>query len=66
MIMTDTGVLDLDRPDDLKLMEVIAAYLFDNDQGMHAVRQRAEKLALVKKSRGRGSYSTRISSRPIL
>lgn len=54
VIMTDTGVLDLDRPDDLKLMEVIAAYLFDNDQGMHAVRQRAEKLALVKKSRGRG------------
>ena len=44
VIMTDTGVLDLDRPDDLKLMEVIAAYLFDNDQGMHAVRVRAEEL----------------------
>ena len=52
MIMTDTGVLDLDRPEDLKLMEVIAAYLFDNDQGMHAVRQRAEKLAREKESRG--------------
>ena len=44
VIMTDTGVLDLDRPDDLKLMEVIAACLFDNDQGMHAVRVRAEEL----------------------
>lgn len=44
VIMTDTGVLDLDRPDDLKLMEAIAAYLFDNDQGMHAVRVRAEEL----------------------
>ena len=44
VIMTDTGVLDLDRPDDLKLMEVIAAYLFDNDQGMHAVRVRTEEL----------------------
>lgn len=51
-------------PEDLKLMEVIAAYLFDNDQGMHAVRQRAEKLAREKESRG-GSYSTRISSKLI-
>ena len=55
VIMADTGVLDLDRPDDLKLMDVIAAYLFDNDQGMHVVRMRAEKLACEKESRG-GSY----------
>lgn len=45
VVMADTGVLDLDRPDDLKLMEVIASYLFDNDQGMRAVRLRAEELA---------------------
>lgn len=44
-VMKDTAVLDLDHPEDLELMQVIARYLFDTDVQMSAVRKRAEDMA---------------------
>lgn len=40
-IMKDTAVLDLDYPEDLELMQVIARYLFDTDAEMGAVQDNA-------------------------
>lgn len=37
ILMPDTGVLDLDRPQDLELMQVIAEYLLKKDAGFRQV-----------------------------
>ncbi len=37
--MYDTGILDLDHENDFELMEVIAEYLFSNNEGFRAVRE---------------------------
>ncbi len=38
--MEDTGVLDLDHEQDIELMEVIGAYLFEKDPGYGEIRER--------------------------
>jgi len=35
--MFDTGILDLDHENDMLLMEVIAKYLFDNNEEFYEV-----------------------------
>lgn len=41
-IMRDTGILDIDSEDDMKMMEVIAGHLWSDTYGDGAVRKRAE------------------------
>lgn len=41
--MMDTGILDLDKTGDFALMEVIAAYLYDNYPEFNAVKQNISK-----------------------
>lgn len=41
-IMQDTGILDIDSEDDLKMMEVIADHLWSDEPGYAAVQKRAE------------------------
>lgn len=44
-IMKDTAILDLDEPDDLELMQVIAQYLFQVDQCFSEIQEKAEQIA---------------------
>ena len=44
-VMRDTAVLDLDNPEDLDLMQVIAQYLFETNAGMNEVQLAARHLA---------------------
>ena len=37
--MKDTGILDLDHENDFALMEVIAEYLFETDDGYGEVKK---------------------------
>ncbi|MBU1145227.1 MAG: acylneuraminate cytidylyltransferase family protein [Firmicutes bacterium] len=46
--MIDTAVLDIDNENDFEIMEVIAKYLFNNNQDMSIVRKNIE--ALLKES----------------
>jgi CMP-N,N'-diacetyllegionaminic acid synthase len=39
IVMYDTGVLDLDRPEDFELMEVIGRWLFENKVEFKAIRE---------------------------
>lgn len=41
IIMKDTGILDIDSEEDYELMQVIAKYLFENDEGFREVYEMA-------------------------
>lgn len=45
VIMRDTAILDLDNPEDLELMQIIAQHLFDADDDFRAIRDSAAALA---------------------
>lgn len=42
IIMYDTGVLDIDSEEDFKLMQVIAWYLFENNQDFSEIKQQVD------------------------
>ncbi len=41
--MYDTGILDLDHPNDYEIMQVIAKYLFENDKDFAKIYENAKK-----------------------
>lgn len=45
ILMKDTGILDIDSEEDFQLMQVIAEYLFDNDNGFREIYCKAEEIA---------------------
>lgn len=49
--MYDTAILDLDHPDDLELMQVIATYLFKKNARMNDVRAAARSIEDLRLSR---------------
>ena len=44
ILMKDTGILDIDSEEDFQLMQVIAEYLFDNDNGFREIDCKAEEI----------------------
>lgn len=44
ILMEDTGILDLDHPRDLELMQVIAKYLYDQDDEYRQIYEMAGKM----------------------
>lgn len=43
VIMSDTGILDIDSEEDYELMQVIAKYLFENKKGFKEIYDKARK-----------------------
>lgn len=46
VVMQDTGVLDIDKPTDFELMQVIAHYLVDRNAAFQSVYQKAHSLGM--------------------
>lgn len=44
VVMKDTGILDIDGPEDYELMQVIAAWLFEHDPAYKTVYQEAKSM----------------------